>query len=64
MSTEIADYKAKTIIPEGCWDMYTEYPHIPFSSVPKVKNFKYRGEDRSYLYVYFFSPWADWVAER
>lgn len=62
MAKEITENKAKTIFPEGTWDMYTEHPHIPLTSVQNVKNFKYRGDDRSYLYVYFFSPLADWVA--
>lgn len=33
------------------------------SSMPNVENFKYRGEDRSYLYVYVFSPIAERIAD-
>jgi ethanolaminephosphotransferase len=62
MGKDISEHNVKTIIPEGNWNVYTEHPHIPFTSVQKVKNFKYRGDDRSYLYVYFYSPMADWVA--
>ena len=56
------NFHAKTIIPEGCWDMKTSYPHIPLGSVTRVENFQYRGEDRSYLYKYFFSPLAEMIA--
>ena len=35
---------------------------IPMSSIPNIENFKYRGEDRSYFYVYVLSPIADEIA--
>jgi len=43
--------------------MKTSYPHIPLSAVPRIENFQYKGEDRSYLYAYFFSPLADRLAQ-
>lgn len=34
-------------------------PYIPEENYKAINNFQYAGEDRSYLYVYFFSPLAD-----
>ena len=36
---------------------------IPLDAIPHVKNFKYRGEDRSYIYVYVLSPFADVITD-
>lgn len=46
-------------LPAGWWDMKTSYPHIPLSAIPNIENFTYRGEDRSYLYKFFFSPLSE-----